>query len=280
MPCSCAFGCKRTAGVPMHRFPSQEKFPERFKTWVTLCGGKLETSADCHVYKDKRVCDIHFEAKDHNRNNRLNALAVPSLHLTDSRPEPNVCGQQEQTSASERIPVEDNTNVLIDMTILSLDREAVASIENDHAYSAFGKRKPPTVKLVQRKPAITKKMQVASTENDHGYSACGKRKPPTVKLVQRNLAITKKMLVPRMKTSKPYSKEAERKIRDLQFEILRLRRRCKFLEYKLEDATKLTDNEPQITTTNITLPPEIFTQIYVTRPGMSHRNSNVHQILT
>ncbi|XP_069363898.1 uncharacterized protein [Maniola hyperantus] len=245
MPCSCAFGCKRTAGVPMHRFPSQEKFPERFKTWVTLCGGKLETSADCHVYKDKRVCDIHFEAKDHNRNNRLNALAVPSLHLTDSRPEPNVCGQQEQTSASERIPVEDNTNVLIDMTILSLDREAVASIENDHAYSAFGKRKPPTVKLVQRKPAITKKMQV-----------------------------------PRMKTSKPYSKEAERKIRDLQFEILRLRRRCKFLEYKLEDATKLTDNEPQITTTNITLPPEIFTQIYVTRPGMSHRNSNVHQILT
>lgn len=65
----------------MHRFPSQEKFPERFKTWVTLCGGKLETSADYNIYKEKRVCDRHFVEKDHNRNKRLNALAVPSLYL-------------------------------------------------------------------------------------------------------------------------------------------------------------------------------------------------------
>lgn len=69
------------SGVAMHRFPSQEKFPERFKTWVTLCGGKLETSADYYNYKEKRVCDRHFVEKDHNRNKRLNALAVPSLYL-------------------------------------------------------------------------------------------------------------------------------------------------------------------------------------------------------
>ncbi|CAH2098031.1 unnamed protein product [Euphydryas editha] len=81
MPRSCAFGCKPTADVAMHRFPSQEKFPERFKTWVTLCGGKLETSADYYNYNKKRVCDRHFEEKDYNRNKRLNALAVPSLYL-------------------------------------------------------------------------------------------------------------------------------------------------------------------------------------------------------
>lgn len=70
--------------VPMHRFPNAAKFPEQFKTWVNLvvsCCGQIEASTDLEYYKTKRICDIHFSDLHRNRNNRLNALAVPTLHL-------------------------------------------------------------------------------------------------------------------------------------------------------------------------------------------------------
>ncbi|XP_052741504.1 uncharacterized protein LOC112057290 [Bicyclus anynana] len=81
MPRLCAFGCLPN-DVTMHRFPQRAKFPDRFKTWVTLVGGKLETEADFEFYMKKRVCDIHFTDRDKNRNSRLNALAIPTLYLS------------------------------------------------------------------------------------------------------------------------------------------------------------------------------------------------------
>lgn len=66
----------------MHCFPDYAKFPERFKTWVELCKGKLETTADYEYYEKKKVCDKHFSDSDYNRNKRLNALAVPSIYLS------------------------------------------------------------------------------------------------------------------------------------------------------------------------------------------------------
>ncbi|KAL0879659.1 hypothetical protein ABMA27_003374, partial [Loxostege sticticalis] len=81
MPRLCAFGCASN-GVPMHSFPNIKKYPERFKTWVTLVCGKLDPSFDYEeYYKKKRICDIHFTDRYRNRNNRLNAEAVPTLHL-------------------------------------------------------------------------------------------------------------------------------------------------------------------------------------------------------
>ncbi|XP_048480243.1 RNA polymerase II elongation factor ell1-like [Plutella xylostella] len=68
----------------MHHFPNPDKFPERFKAWVNLVGGKLETSSDYRYYKKKMVCDIHFIDDHRNRYKRLNALAVPTLHLHGS----------------------------------------------------------------------------------------------------------------------------------------------------------------------------------------------------
>ncbi|KAF9406035.1 hypothetical protein HW555_010989, partial [Spodoptera exigua] len=84
MPHLCSFGCKYTPGVVMHHFPNPDKFPERFKAWVNLVGGKLETSSDYRYYKKKMVCDIHFIDDHRNRYKRLNALAVPTLHLHGS----------------------------------------------------------------------------------------------------------------------------------------------------------------------------------------------------
>ncbi|CAF4942431.1 unnamed protein product [Pieris macdunnoughi] len=53
-----------------------------YKTWNTLVGGKLETESD-YTY-NRKVCDKHFTDRDRNRYKRLNALAVPSLHLLDN----------------------------------------------------------------------------------------------------------------------------------------------------------------------------------------------------
>ncbi|XP_047039804.1 uncharacterized protein LOC124644475 isoform X5 [Helicoverpa zea] len=71
--------------VPLHIFPNPIKFPDRFKTWVNLVGGKLEAPSDYEFYKKQRLCDIHFSIEQKNRFKRLNALAVPSLHLPDNR---------------------------------------------------------------------------------------------------------------------------------------------------------------------------------------------------
>ncbi|CAK1579729.1 unnamed protein product [Parnassius mnemosyne] len=77
MPRHCAIGCKPTGGV-LHVFPNPNKFPEQFKAWVRIVSGKDECDFD---YKKMRICDKHFTEKDRNRNNRLNALTVPSLFL-------------------------------------------------------------------------------------------------------------------------------------------------------------------------------------------------------
>lgn len=65
----------------MHVFPNPAKFPERFLAWVKLVGGTLETLPAYEIYKKKRICDIHFITEHRNRFRRLNALAVPTLHL-------------------------------------------------------------------------------------------------------------------------------------------------------------------------------------------------------
>ncbi|KAL0840538.1 hypothetical protein ABMA28_015756 [Loxostege sticticalis] len=81
MPRRCALGCP-PSGTRMHCFPDPEKYPDKFLTWANLAGVKLETASEKEYYHiNKRICDIHFTPEDKNRYNRLNALAVPTLHL-------------------------------------------------------------------------------------------------------------------------------------------------------------------------------------------------------
>lgn len=65
----------------MHSFPNPDKFPERFKTWVLVVGGKLESPLDYESFKKKKICDIHFITEHRNRFKRLSALAVPTMFL-------------------------------------------------------------------------------------------------------------------------------------------------------------------------------------------------------
>ncbi|CAG4983888.1 unnamed protein product [Parnassius apollo] len=69
MPKRCALGCSNKTSY--HQFPHPEKNPDRFKAWVHIAFGK-----------------------DRNRNNRLNFLAVPSLHLP---------GKSDEVVTSEKV---------------------------------------------------------------------------------------------------------------------------------------------------------------------------------
>ncbi|RVE48289.1 hypothetical protein evm_007040 [Chilo suppressalis] len=80
MPKRCALGCP-PIGVSTHVFPHPKRFPETFKAWVEIIGGKLETPEDYKLYRKMKICDIHFTDKDKNRNNRLNCLAIPTMFL-------------------------------------------------------------------------------------------------------------------------------------------------------------------------------------------------------
>ncbi|CAH2083306.1 unnamed protein product [Euphydryas editha] len=96
MPYRCIFGCKGTD--VLHVFPKPDKFPDRFKTWVNIVGGKPETLSDYEFYKKMRICDIHFTNDHRNRFKRLNALAIPSLHL------PGTSGVQQPIDTNDRQP--------------------------------------------------------------------------------------------------------------------------------------------------------------------------------
>ncbi|CAG4952474.1 unnamed protein product [Parnassius apollo] len=48
-----------------------------------LCG-KLESASDYEYYQKKLICDIHFTPEDRVRNNRLKAYAIPSLYLHET----------------------------------------------------------------------------------------------------------------------------------------------------------------------------------------------------
>ncbi|XP_063831845.1 uncharacterized protein LOC135081058 isoform X1 [Ostrinia nubilalis] len=70
-----------------HNFPNPERDADRFKAWVRVAGGKLDSEEDYKLYRKKIVCDIHFTDKDRTRSHRLNCLAVPSLHLERAKTE-------------------------------------------------------------------------------------------------------------------------------------------------------------------------------------------------
>ncbi|RVE47945.1 hypothetical protein evm_007459 [Chilo suppressalis] len=88
-------------GTTVHTFPNPNKFPERFKEWVQIIGGKLETPSDYEFYKKKRICDVHFIEQHKTSCHRLSALAVPSLYLPGS------------TDIQQRSPIIANTSMSI-----------------------------------------------------------------------------------------------------------------------------------------------------------------------
>ncbi|CAF4883260.1 unnamed protein product [Pieris macdunnoughi] len=77
MPKRCVFGCA-PSDASLHSFPNPKRFHQQLNAWVDLTGDFGLTYEE--IYKKKKF-DVHFTDRDHNHNNRLNALAISSLHL-------------------------------------------------------------------------------------------------------------------------------------------------------------------------------------------------------
>ncbi|XP_072934886.1 uncharacterized protein [Epargyreus clarus] len=160
---ACSFGC-RTSGVVMHCFPNPEKYFSRFKAWVTLVGGKLETQADVEYYRKKKVCSIHFTDKDRNRYKRLNALAIPSVHLSDGSIVQDIA-QPGSSNVENIIPY---TAASLASSLTECSSNTWHAIRMEHSYSVISRqRRNKTIKgatkqimekhaCVQMKPLFTK----------------------------------------------------------------------------------------------------------------------------
>nr|XP_034824255.1 uncharacterized protein LOC117982081 [Maniola hyperantus] len=109
----CVFGCV-TEGLTMHQFPNPARLPEQFKTWVELAGEQLKNLSPEEIYPRKTVCDKHFIASHRNRNNRLSALAIPTLHL------PRLHAEAEQSleegSAKHKMPSQNSFTFALDLS--------------------------------------------------------------------------------------------------------------------------------------------------------------------
>ncbi|XP_045533490.1 uncharacterized protein LOC123720773 [Pieris brassicae] len=66
MPKRCAFGCSPN-DASLDSFPNPKRFHQQLNSWVNLTGDFGLTNEEIF--------------RDHNGNNRLNALAIPSLYL-------------------------------------------------------------------------------------------------------------------------------------------------------------------------------------------------------
>lgn len=82
MPACSVNGCYKSFHSK-HTFPNPSNNRIMFNKWVSLCGNRrlvVEMIPE-KVYKNCRVCSLHFMAKDFGPNNILKKGALPSLNL-------------------------------------------------------------------------------------------------------------------------------------------------------------------------------------------------------
>ncbi|XP_063899271.1 uncharacterized protein LOC110383286 isoform X3 [Helicoverpa armigera] len=70
-------------GAVLHAFPNPSFDSDKFHTWVVNAG--LVGEDGDHIFRNRRICRLHFEEIYHYPKNRLSKLAVPTLHLSDSQ---------------------------------------------------------------------------------------------------------------------------------------------------------------------------------------------------
>lgn len=67
-------------GVTLHGFPNPNSDRQRFMKWVANAG--LAGEDEIYIFKNRRICRLHFENIYHYPKNRLCRLSVPRLMLS------------------------------------------------------------------------------------------------------------------------------------------------------------------------------------------------------
>nr|XP_049695764.1 uncharacterized protein LOC110383286 isoform X2 [Helicoverpa armigera] len=71
------------SGAVLHAFPNPSFESDKFHTWVVNAG--LVGEDEDYIFRNRRICRLHFEEIYHYPKNRLSKLAVPTLHLSDNK---------------------------------------------------------------------------------------------------------------------------------------------------------------------------------------------------
>nr|XP_049695767.1 uncharacterized protein LOC110383286 isoform X4 [Helicoverpa armigera] len=74
---------KPLTGAVLHAFPNPSFESDKFHTWVVNAG--LVGEDEDYIFRNRRICRLHFEEIYHYPKNRLSKLAVPTLHLSDNK---------------------------------------------------------------------------------------------------------------------------------------------------------------------------------------------------
>lgn len=67
--------------VSLHQFPHPERRPELFAAWVSAVGDKLKEKDKTKIFKNKRICDHHFDPAQKTTCSRLIWSAIPTVNL-------------------------------------------------------------------------------------------------------------------------------------------------------------------------------------------------------
>ncbi|XP_072947212.1 uncharacterized protein [Epargyreus clarus] len=224
---ACSFGC-RTSGVVMHCFPNPEKYFSRFKAWVTLVGGKLETQADVEYYRKKKVCSIHFTDKDRNRYKRLNALAIPSVHLSGESNVENSILPGPSNLQNDRF------NASVTITSSSLTDGSIVQDIAQPGSSNVENIIPNTAAPLASSLTGCSSNTWHAIRMEHSYSVISRQrrnktiKGATKQIMEKHTCVQMKPLFT--------------KIKYLKSEICRLRKRCVTFKSRLESAHKMSSD--------------------------------------
>lgn len=62
----------------LHKFPNPSQQPDRFKSWVNAVGGNILELDDTFIFKNRRVCHVHFKTEYYTWSKFLTANATPT----------------------------------------------------------------------------------------------------------------------------------------------------------------------------------------------------------
>ncbi|XP_063894557.1 uncharacterized protein LOC135119155 isoform X1 [Helicoverpa armigera] len=265
MPRRCELGCSHNPGVTQHQFPHPEKNPELFKAWVNIVGGKLETADDIKFYRKRVICDIHFADKFKNRNNRLNNIAVPTLHLQGAPSQ-----DAHMPPATPHIPTELPMPEHNIWNLPSTSKQIVTGAPSQDAHMPPATPHIPTELPMPEHniwdlPSTSKQIITAAPPNacviaaEHNY--CSKH----------GIQQRRKLKGDKKKLKSTSSLENELKIsrfqmKNLKTEIIRLRKRSSSLKERLASVDKISNtNCLKKITRNMTTAAKIFTNMQYTQ---------------
>ncbi|XP_022130193.2 uncharacterized protein LOC111003804 isoform X2 [Pieris rapae] len=224
----CCFpGCDESGNSHkiLYGFPSPTCDLQRFRSWVYAIGGDILYLDNFYIHKYCRVCRNHFEEKYFCHHNRINDMAIPTLHMPDSASFERVSQDIPCVSSEVEIPQEEMQNSFQHIDEISSDKMQISDLSNEAIEEVsesgisfisnhFNNR------LTKRQPQSLSSQIATGSEVDSGI---------------KNISHTKNTKETRIINIQSQTEECDRINTDSKDEQIKsLRKQCNFLKEKLK----------------------------------------------